>query len=339
MEEGISLPTATVPNDAIFAKHRFKYLVWVLSCLQPDSSEGNWPLAPAKWTFFAINLDISKYVLLRYNRVNMSNTSLGWRIAGSMLCLAAACAAQAREVLVVGTTFARIYEQTETGEFIGLGAELARTIAQQQGLNLKFGIFPWARAQEMVANGSADVLMGPYKTPARESRFSFADQPFYQDNMVFYKRVGSNAGWDGTYESLKGKRLVAVLGWVYGAPFDQERANLGVTNANTVESGLTMLLNNRMDFFVANERNTTAGMAALGKYDQFSVVSPMIGREVGYFAFTKDAEHEELRQAFNAGFAKLIDSGEYAAMAKRFSITVPTALVGKGRAVKPSVGK
>ncbi|QTN28158.1 amino acid ABC transporter substrate-binding protein [Rhodoferax sp. AJA081-3] len=269
----------------------------------------------------------------------MSSHRVSLRIASTLLCGLLACVVQAKEFLVVGTTFARVYEQTETGEFIGLGAELARSIAQQQGLTLKFGIYPWARAQEMVANGSADVLVGPYKTPAREARFAFADQPFYQDNMVFYKLASSKANWDGSYESLKGKRLVAVLGWVYGTPFDQERAKLGVTNANTVESGLTMLLNNRMDFFVANERNTTAGMASLGKYDQFAVVSPMIGREVGYFAFTKDAEHEDLRQAFNAGLAKLIDSGEYAAMAKRFSITVPAALMGKGRVAKPPAAK
>ena len=65
----------------------------------------------------------------------------------------------------------------------------------------------------------------------------------------------------------------------------------------------------------------------------------MIGREVGYFAFTKDAEHEDLRQALNAGLGKLINSGEYAAMAKRFSITVPAALVGKGRVAKPAAAK
>ncbi len=292
-----------------------------------------------KWTFFAINIDVSKWPPLRYNCVTMSNPLFRLRITSSILCALAVGAAQAKDFLVVGTTFARIYEQTETGEFIALGAELARTIAQQQGLTLKFGIFPWARAQEMVANGNADVLVGPYKTPAREERFAFGDQPFYQDNMVFYKLTSSKASWDGSYESLKGKRLVAVLGWVYGTPFDQERANLGVTNAITVESGLTMLLNNRMDFFVANERNATAGVALLGKYDRFSVVSPMIGKEVGYFAFPKDAEHEELRQAFNAGLGKLIDSGEYAAMAKRFSITVPSALVGKGRAPKAGGAK
>jgi len=302
--------------------------------LPPDASEDNWSLAPAEWAFFAINIDVPKCAPLRYNCCTMFSTLFSRRITSSLLCVLAACAAQAKDLLVVGTTFPRIYEQTETGEFIGLGVELARNIAQQQGLTLTFGIYPWARAQEMVANGSADVLVGPYKTPAREARFLFADQPFYQDNMVFYKLAGSKASWDGSYASLKDKRLVAVLGWVYGTPFDQERASLGVTNANTVASGLTMLLNDRMDFFVANERNTTAGMALLGKDDKFAVVSPVIGKEVGYFAFTKGAEQEGLRQAFNAGLGKLIESGEYAAMAKHFSITVPAALVGKGRAPK-----
>ena len=251
------------------------------------------------------------------------------RTAVSMFAVLAVGAAQAKDFLVVGTTFARIFEQTETGEFIGLGAELARTIAKQQGLHIKFGIYPWARAQDMVANGSADVLVGPYKTPAREALFAFADKPFYQDNMVFYKLASSTASWDGSYASLKGKRLVAVLGWVYGRPFDQERADLGVTNANTVESGLSMLLNDRMDFFVANERNTTAGMAALGKYEHFTVVAPMIGTEVGYFAFTKDANHDALRQAFNVGMGKLIANGEYATLARRYSITMPAVLAGK----------
>lgn len=266
---------------------------------------------------------------MRYKWCTMLRPLHLLRIAVGLLGMWAACASQARELIVVGTTFARIFEQTENGEFIGLGAELARTIAQQQGLTIKFGIYPWARAQDMVANGSADVLVGPYKTPAREARFLFADQPFYQDNMVFYKLAGSKGSWDGSYESLKGKRMVAVLGWAYGQRFDQERANLGVTNAPTVESGLSMLLNDRMDFFVANERNTTAGMASLGKYEHFTVVTPMIGTEVGYFAFTKDAAHDAIRQAFNLGMRKLIASGEYAALARRYSITIPAVVAGR----------
>ena len=45
-----------------------------------------------------------------------------------MFAVLAVGAAQAKDFLVVGTTFARIFEQTETGEFIALGAELALPI-------------------------------------------------------------------------------------------------------------------------------------------------------------------------------------------------------------------
>lgn len=275
---------------------------------------------------------------MRYNSRSMSSSRFPFllRTAAGLLAAGAMGMAQAKELLVVGATFARIFERTEAGEFVGLGAELARSIARQQGLDIKFGLYPWARAQDMVAKGAADVLVGPYKTPARDVLFAFADAPFYQDNMVFYKLARSKASWDGSYASLKGKRLVAVLGWAYGQPFDQERASLGVTNASTVESGLSMLLNDRMDFFVANERNTLAGMAALGKQDAFAVVSPMIGTEVGYFAFGKGADHDAIRQAFNAGMGRLIASGEYLAMARRYNITVPAALAGKQGTPKPT---
>lgn len=47
--------------------------------------------------------------------------------------------------------------------------------------------------------------VGPRKTRAREARFTFADQPFYQDNLVFCKLAGSDASWDGSYASVKGK--------------------------------------------------------------------------------------------------------------------------------------
>ncbi len=234
--------------------------------------------------------------------------------------------ASARELLVAGTSFTRVFERTATGEFTGLGVELVRAMARLQGDTVRFELYPWMRAQQMVAQGQADVLVGPYKTAQREAQFHFMDLPFYQDNLLFYARAGSRQKWDGHYSSLKGRRIVSVLGWVYGAQFDTERASLDITQVPTVEKGLTLLLNGRVDLLAANERNAANGLAALGPQGEFTPLAPGIGREVGYIAFPRDALHEALRLAFNTSFKRLLDSGEYAAMARRLGVTVPAVV-------------
>ncbi len=255
-----------------------------------------------------------------------------WIACAVWMCLAIAClpgAVQARELLAVGTSFASVFEKTPSGEFVGLGVELVQALARQQGDSVKFEIYPWARAQEMVARGQADVLVGPYKTEKREQLFAFMALPFYQDNMVFYTRAGSAAKWDGSVDSLRGKRIVAVLGWVYGEPFDTVRAALNVANATTVENGLAMLQRDRMDFFAANERNAAAGIAAYGSGNDIVLVRPFIGREVGYIALPKDAAHQQMQRQFNQSFDSLIASGAFMALASRFAVTVPDAVAAR----------
>ncbi len=234
-------------------------------------------------------------------------------------------AAGASELLVAGTTFARVFERSTEGEFSGLGVELVRAMARMQGDTVRFELYPWVRAQQMVAEGQADVLVGPYKTAQREAQFHFMDLPFYQDNLLFYARAGQGQAWDGHYASLKGRRIVTVLGWAYGAPFDAGRAGLDITPVPSVDKGLTLLLNSRADLLAANERNAASSLAILGPHGEFTPLAPMIGREVGYFAFPRDAQHEALRLAFNTSFKKLVDSGEYTTMARRLGVTIPTS--------------
>lgn len=76
---------------------------------------------------------------------------------------------QASEVLAVGTEFAYVFEQTPDGKFVGLGADIVRALAKQNGDTVRFEIYPWSRAQWMVENDQAQILIGPYKTPQREA--------------------------------------------------------------------------------------------------------------------------------------------------------------------------
>src|ERR1043165_1762103 len=105
----------------------------------------------------------------------------------------------ARDLLVIGTHFERVYERGQEGEIIGLGPEVVRLIAQRLGHRAIFELYPWARAQALVAQGKADILVGPYKTLERQQLMSFSRLPFYQDQMVFYVRKGTMQDWNGDY--------------------------------------------------------------------------------------------------------------------------------------------
>ena len=93
-------------------------------------------------------------------------------LGGAMLPARAA----PRELLVVGSHFAKVYERAD-GQFGGLGPEILRAIAAELGQPLHFDLVPWARAQSMVAKGQADLLVGPYKSDERLAMFAFSAQP------------------------------------------------------------------------------------------------------------------------------------------------------------------
>jgi len=126
-------------------------------------------------------------------------------------------ASHAAQVLAVGTEFANVFERNAVGEYTGLGADILRALAKQNGDDIRFEIYPWARAQWMVENEQAQILIGPYKTAEREGKFAFAKRAFYRDLMALYVRKGSEFSWDGNYASLPGPRLGVINGCVYGA--------------------------------------------------------------------------------------------------------------------------
>ncbi|HEY1149465.1 MAG TPA: transporter substrate-binding domain-containing protein, partial [Pseudoduganella sp.] len=75
--------------------------------------------------------------------------------------------APARELVVIGSHFERVYERGQEDEIVGLGPEIVRIIAGRLGHKVRFELYPWARAQAMLVQGKADILVGPYKNMER----------------------------------------------------------------------------------------------------------------------------------------------------------------------------
>ena len=57
----------------------------------------------------------------------------------------------------------------ENGKPMGLQPEIAEQVTARLGLKAEHGFYPWARANEMIRNGEADVII----TTPTQARFAF----------------------------------------------------------------------------------------------------------------------------------------------------------------------
>lgn len=243
-------------------------------------------------------------------------------ILGLLLGLTAASAG-ARELLVVGAHFERVFERRADGEFTGMGPDIVRMVARRNKDTVRFEIYPWARAQAMVAQGLADILVGPYKSAERLERMAFSQSAFYRDDMVFYALAGAGHAWQGDYAALEGKPIVVMNGWAYGPAFDAARPRLRISVANNVENGLLMLTYKHVALFASNRRNTEPVLAALKLNGQVLALPQVIQVQDGYFAFPKRASHDPVRAGFDTAFDAMIDSGELKRLGLRYDVDIP----------------
>lgn len=248
-------------------------------------------------------------------------SALPFALLPALLC--AAPPAMAREWLVVGSHFERVYERAPDGSFTGIGAEIVQAVARQTNDTVRFELYPWARAQAMITQGKADILVGPYKSAARLSQMAFSQRAFYRDQMVFYARADAGIVWDGDYRALAERRIVLLNGWVYGQRFAAAMPALHTSMANSVESGLLMVAYQHVDLFVTNMRNTEPVLARLRLGGQLQPLPHVLEEQDGYFAFPQDATHDVLRARFDRAFNAMVERGELKRLGQRYAVTVP----------------
>jgi len=231
--------------------------------------------------------------------------------------------AQARELLAVGTQFPRILEFDAKGRASGLAVDLLSRAAAQQGHTVRFESLPWARAQLVVEQGLADVLIGPYRSPERLGRFLFSELAFYEDALVFYASPAKAQLWQGDWNQLSGRSVGLVLGWAYGSATEQARSKLLISNPGDVATGLRMLQRGRIELLASNERNTAPVLEAMGLTQQFLPLQPPIAVQAGHFAYPRNAQGETLRQSLDLSLEALRSSGVLRELARQWGVRIP----------------
>lgn len=231
--------------------------------------------------------------------------------------------AAGRELRVVGTRFENIYMRSPGGEFGGMGVALLREFARRHGYWLRFEIYPWRRAQELINGARADVLVGPYKTPERTRTMLFSEQAFFQDQVAFYVRANALPLWEGDYRMLRGRRIAALNGWNYGPAFSKAAPQLNISVTNSVESGLKMLVASHVEMFATNRRDTDPVLQALGMQDKVMALAPLIDVQDAYFAYPLAPRFRDMPRQMDQMLAEMKARGELQRLARRYGVTLP----------------
>jgi polar amino acid transport system substrate-binding protein len=240
---------------------------------------------------------------------------------GSMGALALASHAQAAPLRAVGTQFARLFEGSEGKPPRGLAVDL---LTQLFGTHVQCEWLPWQRAQLMLEQGEADILVGPYRTPEREARMLFSVRSFYSDAMVWYARRGEESRWTGEFSSLAQVPVAGVRGWAYGSRFERMKPLLAqLTWVKNVEAGLQMLQRQRVDLFAANDRNCQPVLQQLGLGDAIARCSPPLDVLHGHMAFGRSAAGEVLAQRYDQAFERWLRLPEAAELYRRWGVERP----------------
>lgn len=243
-------------------------------------------------------------------------TGLGW-----MAGLALARPAHAMPLRAVGSQFARIFEGAEGIAPKGLAVDL---LSQLFGDGVRCEWLPWSRAQLMLEQGDADILVGPYRTPERETRMLFSVRSFYADAMVWYARRGEEGRWTGEFADLAQTPVAAVRGWAYGSRFERMKPLLGqLTWVQNVEAGLQMLGKRRVELFAANDRNCQPALQRLGLADAVGRCSPPLDVLHGHMAFGRSAVGEALAQRYDQAFEQWLRTGSAAELYRRWGVDRP----------------
>jgi polar amino acid transport system substrate-binding protein len=123
-------------------------------------------------------------------------------------------------------------------------------MAKRANIDLKFLDVPFKRALAMTEIGSADIMLGPNRTSAREQYMLYLKQEPPRERKKFYLRP--EVPDIVIYEDLIDLTVAVLRGAVYFKRFDNDETQ-PKEKINTYKSGLQMVVLNRLDSVIVPE--------------------------------------------------------------------------------------
>lgn len=192
------------------------------------------------------------------------------------------------------------------GTLEGGAIELVRRIAQDSGVPVTIlDAGSWEGAQAAAANGTADIIVGVYKTPEREKTLHYVSPAMADDPSSVITRTDTNLVYKG-WRSLIGKKGLLSDGESYGTKFDAfMKDRLTIEKVKGFPVLFTSLASGAGDYGLIGYYAALTGAPK----DKIKIAVKSFVSEPMYIAFGKGSACRVLETEFRKGVKAAVRNG------------------------------
>lgn len=203
----------------------------------------------------------------------------------------------------------------------GMMIEVVSEAFKRAGKPIKFEFYPLPRGLQMLEAGEGDALFTLKKTPEREAKFVFSQEPVLAQDYVFFVPKDSNIAFNGDLKTMSNATIGVVSKVSFGSVFDKA-AEAGVFKkldvAQTYETNFKKLLAKRTDAVVCSRVVGLTILKGLNASQEAKVSGPPIETAQSYIMFNKKVGADVVA-AFDKAIAAMRKDGTYAKIEKKYS--------------------
>lgn len=239
---------------------------------------------------------------------------------------AGSTAESSSNAIVVGTnpTFAPFEFQDEEGNMKGFDLDLMRAIAEEEGLEVEFKSLSFDALTAAIQNGEIDVIAaGMSITPDRQEQLLFS-KPYMDASLGIYVAKDTD-GVNGVGD-LKGKVVAAQQGTTGANQVQKLAKKRQIGEAKILEDY-------NMCFLELSNGGADALIIDLPVAENYMKNNPDQVKMVGepyvadYYGLAMAKDNTDLQQKINDGLDKVIKSGKFEELCKKYELPVPQSII------------
>jgi len=222
-------------------------------------------------------------------------------------------AAKITEIRIVTPSWPDQTNEDGTGLFF----DIVRSVYEPAGIKMTYKIFPWKRAEAMIASDEADAMLSALK---RKDRLT-PEYPLWVEYTAVVFRKDKVKEWKGL-KILDNKRSVWLRGYDFHTTSYLKSVKLDWEEIDAYESAWKMLEKGRTDFYIDALADIEQYIKK-NKPDMNVYQVETIWGENAYMSFSKSEKSKKLIEIYDKRIIELFKSGELKKIFEKWNVIFP----------------